>query len=33
MTENPIVTLVKSKVKDQEKPFAMTVKFQVKAGE
>lgn len=31
--ENPIVTLVKSKVKDKEKPFGMSVKFQVKAGE
>lgn len=30
--ENPIVTLVKSKVKDHDKPFGMTVKFKVKAG-
>lgn len=30
--ENPIVTLVKSKVKDKTKPFAMTVTFKVKAG-
>jgi quinol monooxygenase YgiN len=31
--ENPIVTLVKSKVKDKTKPFGMTVTFKVKAGE
>ena len=31
--ENPIVTLAKSKVKDPEKPLAMTVTFKVKAGE
>jgi quinol monooxygenase YgiN len=31
--ENPIVTLVKSKVKDKTKPFGMTVVFKVKAGE
>lgn len=30
--ENPIVTLVKAKVKDKTKPFAMTVVFKVKAG-
>src|SRR5438270_13438615 len=30
--ENPIVALVKSKVKDPAKPFAMTVTFKVKAG-
>jgi quinol monooxygenase YgiN len=31
--ENPIVTLVKSKVKDKDKPFGMTVAFKVKAGD
>jgi quinol monooxygenase YgiN len=31
--ENPIVTLVKSKVKDKTKPFGMTVAFKVKAGQ
>ena len=31
--ENPIVTLVKSKVKDKNKPFGMTVTFKVKSGE
>jgi quinol monooxygenase YgiN len=31
--ENPIVTLVKSKVADKSKPFGMTVPFKVKAGE
>ncbi len=31
--ENPIVTLVRSKLKEPEKPFAMTVTFKVKAGE
>jgi quinol monooxygenase YgiN len=31
--ENPIVTLVKSKVKDKTKPFGMTVTFKVKAGQ
>jgi quinol monooxygenase YgiN len=31
--ENPIVTLVKTKVKDKNKPFGMTVTFKVKAGE
>lgn len=31
--ENPVVTLVKSKVKDKDKPFGMTVKFTVKPGE
>jgi quinol monooxygenase YgiN len=30
--ENPIVTLVKSKVKDKDKPFGMTVAFKVKDG-
>ena len=30
--DNPIVGLVKSKVKDPSKPFAMTVTFKVKAG-
>jgi quinol monooxygenase YgiN len=30
--ENPIVTLVKSKVKDKTKPFGMTVTFKVKPG-
>jgi len=30
--ENPIVTLVKSKVKDKDKPFGMTVTFKVNAG-
>ena len=30
--ENPVVTLVKSKVKDKTKPFAMGVIFKVKAG-
>ncbi len=30
--ENPVVTLVKSKVKDKDKAFGMTVKFKVKAG-
>jgi quinol monooxygenase YgiN len=31
--ENPIVTLVKSKVADKSKPFGMTVQFKVKQGE
>jgi len=31
--ENPIVTLVKSKVTDKTKPFGMTVQFKVKPGE
>ncbi len=31
--ENPIVTLVKTKVKDKTKPFGMTVTFKVKAGQ
>ena len=31
--ENPIVTLVKSKVQDKDKPLGMTVTFKVKAGE
>lgn len=30
--ENPVVKLIKSKVKDQSKPFAITVAFKVKAG-
>ncbi len=30
--ENPVVKLVKSKVKDQAKPFAILVTFKVKAG-
>ena len=30
--ENPIVTLVKSKVKEPAKPFGMTVTFKVQAG-
>lgn len=30
--ENPVVTLVKSKVKDKDKPFGMTVTFKVTAG-
>ena len=30
--ENPIVTTVKSKVKDKNKPFGMAVIFKVKAG-
>jgi len=30
--ENPIVTTVKSKVKDKDKPFGMAVVFKVKAG-
>jgi quinol monooxygenase YgiN len=30
--ENPVVTLVKSKVKDKDKPFGMTVTFKVKEG-
>lgn len=31
--ENPIVTLVKSKVKDKDKAFGMTVTFKVKSGD
>jgi quinol monooxygenase YgiN len=31
--ENPIVTLVKTKVKDKTKPFSMSVAFKVKAGQ
>src|SRR5438128_9016970 len=31
--ENPIVTLVKSKVADKSRPFGMTVQFKVKQGE
>lgn len=31
--ENPIVTLVKSKVSDKDKPFGMTVQFKVKQGQ
>jgi quinol monooxygenase YgiN len=30
--ENPVVKLIKSKVKDQTKPFAILVTFKVKAG-
>jgi quinol monooxygenase YgiN len=30
--ENPVVTTVKSKVKDPDKPFSMAVIFKVKAG-
>jgi quinol monooxygenase YgiN len=30
--ENPIVKLIKSKVKDEKKPFALLVTFKVKAG-
>jgi quinol monooxygenase YgiN len=30
--ENPVVALIKSKVKDVSKPFALTVEFKVKAG-
>ena len=30
--ENPVVALIKSKVKDVKKPFAITVEFKVKAG-
>ena len=30
--ENPLVKLIKSKVKDETKPFAITVEFKVKAG-
>jgi quinol monooxygenase YgiN len=30
--ENPIVTLVKSKLSDKSKPFGMTVQFKVKEG-
>jgi len=30
--ENPIVTLVKSKLNDKSKPFGMTVQFKVKEG-
>lgn len=31
--ENPIVTFVKSKMKDKTKPFSITVAFKVKAGQ
>jgi quinol monooxygenase YgiN len=31
--ENPIVTLVKTKVKDKDKPFGMTVTFKVNKGD
>jgi len=31
--ENPIVTLVKSKVKEPTRPFAMVIGFKVKAGQ
>lgn len=30
--EHPVITLVKSKVKDPNKPFALTVEFRVKPG-
>ncbi|AMV27920.1 autoinducer-2 (AI-2) modifying protein LsrG [Gemmata sp. SH-PL17] len=30
--ENPVVALIKSKVKDEKKPFALLVTFKVKAG-
>jgi quinol monooxygenase YgiN len=30
--ENPVVKLIKSKVKDEKKPFALLVTFKVKAG-
>ena len=30
--ENPVVKLIKSKVKDEKKPFAILVTFKVKAG-
>ena len=30
--ENPVVALIKSKVKDVKKPFALFVEFKVKAG-
>lgn len=30
--ENPVVALIKSKVKDPAKPFAILVEFKVKAG-
>jgi quinol monooxygenase YgiN len=30
--EHPVVTLIKSKVKDQKKPFALLVTFKAKAG-
>jgi quinol monooxygenase YgiN len=31
--ENPVVTVVKSKVKDKNKPFGMSVIFKVKTGD
>ena len=31
--EHPVITLVKSKVKDEKKPFAILVTFKVKAGQ
>ena len=31
--ENPVIGLIKSKVKDTKKPFALLVTFKVKAGE
>ena len=31
--EHPVVKLIKSKVKDPKKPFALTVAFKVKAGQ
>lgn len=30
--ENPVIKLIKSKVKDEKKPFAILVTFKVKAG-
>ena len=30
--ENPVIALIKSKVKDTSKPFALSVEFKVKAG-
>jgi quinol monooxygenase YgiN len=30
--ENPVIPLIKSKVKDTTKPFALSVEFKVKAG-
>lgn len=30
--EPPVVTLIKSKIKDEKKPFALLVEFKVKAG-
>jgi quinol monooxygenase YgiN len=30
--ENPVIALIRSKVKDKSKPFALSVEFKVKAG-